>query len=401
MKDEVEKYLVKILESHEFKDSVKYQKLLEYLVKSSLSGVIPKEITIAFDVFNIEYVHSSKSDSNIRVYVYNLRKKLELYYAEEGKDDHLRFVISKGAYKVNFVHNKNQFWISTLKWKLLFGLTIAVILFNILFGVYKYYLKTDQEFGSNYVWKDILKSNLPVMIIVGDYYLVRDTSFSDRVRYIRDSRINSDADFAEFRDAFPTENVNSVKINHSLFGKFAPYCINDLSNFFASNNKKVEIIMASDFQWHDINDKNIIYVGSFKSLGVLNNLLNNSNFRFNVFPNELEFRSVKTDSVFHYHSFDSNANNALESDYAVVTKFPLTNETNILFFISTRDIGLTSMVNYFTNEESLGRFENEYLKSFKNPFFESCFKIMGLQRTAKSIELLHVNDTISNNLNPE
>ena len=401
MKDEVEKYLAKILESNEFKDSSKYQNLLEYLVNSSLSGTIPKEITIALDVFNIEYSHSSKGESNIRVYVYNLRKKLELYYAEEGKDDHLRFVISKGAYKVNFVKNKNYHWLSNVRWKILFGITVLLLLVNIIWGIFQIGFKNENHIHSKFVWKNIVNSELPVLVVVGDYYLVKDTSFADRVRYVRDSRINSDDDYAEFRNEYPNQNFNFDKINHTLLGKFAPYCINELSNFFALHHKKVEIIMASDFQWHDINNKNIIYVGSFKSLGTLNNLLKNSDFKFYAFPNELQFKELKSDSVFHYHSFDSNVNNALESDYAVVAKFQLTNKTDILFFVSTRDIGLMSMVSYFTGEESLTRFENEHIKSSADNYFESCFKIMGLQRTIKSIELLHVNNTVRTNLNPE
>ena len=59
MRNDIEKYIESVLASSEFKGSPKYQKLFEYLVNSSLAGNIPKEITIAYDVFNIEFDHAS------------------------------------------------------------------------------------------------------------------------------------------------------------------------------------------------------------------------------------------------------------------------------------------------------------------------------------------------------
>jgi hypothetical protein len=160
-------------------------------------------------------------------------------------------------------------------------------------------------------------------------------------------------------------------------------------------NKPVEVILASDFQWHDLQNYNVVYIGSFKSLGLMKNLLRNSNFEYIVYPNELIYHQLIPDSVFHYNSVDSDKDNALESDFAVLTKVPATNKTNIVFFLSTRDIGLIAMAKYFTNPEQISQFENNYLKSDSStPYFETCFKILGLQRTTRSVEMLHVNKNL-------
>ena len=76
MADHIQTYLSKILQSSEFQNSTKYQKLLEYLVKSTLAGKVPKEITIAMELFGVEMKDDTLGETNIRVYIHNVRKKL-------------------------------------------------------------------------------------------------------------------------------------------------------------------------------------------------------------------------------------------------------------------------------------------------------------------------------------
>ena len=392
MTNVTEKYLIKILESSEFKGASKYQKLLEYLVYSSLNGIIPKEVTIAYEVYKIEYEHAATGESNVRVYVFNLRKKLDLYYANEGKDDKIRFVISKGAYKVEFVDQTKNKRLYSARYQLIISVLVLLSLGNIFFVINYFGNKNELAGVSKYIWKDFVSNDLPILVVIGDYYLVKDNSFQDRIRFLRDTRINSDPDY----ELFINENIQYKDIFYksklTVLGKFAPLCINELDKFFLRNNKSFDIILSSDFQWQNIQNYNIIYIGSFKSLGIMKDLLKNSNFEFNSYPNELKYHQLKPDSLFHYFSFDSDVYNAYESDYSIVTKIPGTSNTNILLFLSTRDIGLIAMLKYFTNPETIKQFENTYLKSGTNSsYFESCFKTLGLHRNIRTVDLLHIN----------
>ncbi len=396
MRNDIEKYIERVLASSEFKGSPKYQKLFEYLVNSSLAGNIPKEITIAYDVFNIEFDHASSGESNVRVYVYNLRKKLELYYADEGKNDRIQFQIAKGAYKVEFIEKAVTTKKIPVKWLIASSLIALLLVLN-LFLFYRMNKKNETNGNkSKYIWNDLTGNDLPILIVIGDYFIVKESTYPDRVRYMRDSRINSEVEFNEFMNQYPQNKDLYYKTGHTFTGKFAPVCMNEMSKMLLNFNKPVEVILASDFQWHDLQNYNVVYIGSFKSLGLMKNLLKNSNFEYIVYPNELVYHQLNPDSVFHYNSVDSDKDNALESDYAVVTKVPATNKTNIIFFLSTRDIGLIAMTKYFTNPEQIEQFEDNYLKSESPaPYFETCFKILGLQRTTRSVEMLHVNKNLN------
>jgi hypothetical protein len=396
MKSDIEKYIEKVLESSEFKGSQKYQKLFEYLVRSSIDGNVPKEITIAYDVFNIEFEHASSGESNVRVYVYNLRKKLELYYADEGKEDKIQFEIAKGAYKVEFIEKSQISKKPPLKWIIVFSVITVLIALNIYFVFLHYIKPVENKNLSGYIWSDISKNDLPVLVVIGDYFIVKESIYPNRYRYSRDSRINSEFDFNQFLEQYPQNKDVYYKTSHTFTGKFAPVCMNEMNKLLLNFNKPVEVILSSDFQWHDLQNYNVIYIGSFKSLGLMKNLLTNSNFEYIVYPNELIYHQLEPDSVFHYNAVDSDKDNALESDYAVVTKVPATNKTNIIFFLSTRDIGLIAMAKYFTNPEQIKEFENDYLKSDSSTsYFETCFKILGLQRTTRSVEMLHVNKNLN------
>lgn len=101
----INKYLEKILISRHFNKSKISCDLLSYLVNASLTGKNPKEFTIGIELFGKKY-NDSKQDSNIRVYIHNVRKKLKDYYVEDGKKDPVIFEIEKGKYRVNFISRK-------------------------------------------------------------------------------------------------------------------------------------------------------------------------------------------------------------------------------------------------------------------------------------------------------
>ena len=73
-----------ILESNEFKEANIYRELLQYLLLCKEKGTIPKESSIAIDVFNKDLGDDPGKQTKVRVYMHNLRKKLDSYYRQEG-----------------------------------------------------------------------------------------------------------------------------------------------------------------------------------------------------------------------------------------------------------------------------------------------------------------------------
>ena len=98
----INKYLQKIITSRHFNKSKVSCELLEYLVHASIENKNPKEYTIGIELFGRKYEDKAKQDSNIRVYIHNMRKKLQNYYEDEGSKDAVIFVVERGKYKILF-----------------------------------------------------------------------------------------------------------------------------------------------------------------------------------------------------------------------------------------------------------------------------------------------------------
>ncbi|MDU0352853.1 hypothetical protein RS130_01975 [Paraglaciecola aquimarina] len=76
------------------------RKLVSYLVDYYLSSIengqiasAPKEIEIATNALGKGHDFNPAEDASIRVYISNLRKKLELYYQNEGQDEAFQITI--------------------------------------------------------------------------------------------------------------------------------------------------------------------------------------------------------------------------------------------------------------------------------------------------------------------
>ncbi|MBL4646716.1 MAG: hypothetical protein JKY99_09710 [Rhizobiales bacterium] len=101
---ELEKCLSKIFQAPGFANGQQLRNLLRYLVNAALSGNDAgiNGNAIAAQVFGRPASFDPRYDSIVRVQAGRLRKALEEYYSGEGRDDHLRILIPKGGYKVEF-----------------------------------------------------------------------------------------------------------------------------------------------------------------------------------------------------------------------------------------------------------------------------------------------------------
>lgn len=98
------KHLDKIVESPGFVNAQRMRSLLKFIVHESLNGHTNalKAFTIAVEVFQRDESFDPQQDPLIRVQAGNLRKRIEQYYQDEGKDDPVIIEIPKGAYSAIF-----------------------------------------------------------------------------------------------------------------------------------------------------------------------------------------------------------------------------------------------------------------------------------------------------------
>lgn len=166
--ERIEQFLQKLIRSIAFSKSPRSIRLLKYLVKKALNREDIKEDTLGLELFKSKY-NPNKKDSKVRVYMFNLRKKLNEYYANEGATDEIVFEINKGQYNITFVDNELEAnrLIRRKKNKKLVIILGSILLISsafLFFGI-----KSKER----NCWDYFFKSPLKTVCFLSDHFVVR------------------------------------------------------------------------------------------------------------------------------------------------------------------------------------------------------------------------------------
>lgn len=105
--EEVHQVLANILKSKHFANAPKKQKFLHLICSYYLNGQASElnEYLIGRDVFDRDDHYNPAADPIVRVGAHDIRKKLDLYYQNEGAADPVRLVVPVGSYEPVFIRN--------------------------------------------------------------------------------------------------------------------------------------------------------------------------------------------------------------------------------------------------------------------------------------------------------
>jgi tetratricopeptide (TPR) repeat protein len=103
-REEILHQLERILADRRFVSAERNSGFLRYVVESTVEGKGDeiKGVVVATEIYGRSTDYDPKSDSIVRVEATRLRSKLQSYYEQEGRDDHVRITIPKGTYVPRF-----------------------------------------------------------------------------------------------------------------------------------------------------------------------------------------------------------------------------------------------------------------------------------------------------------
>lgn len=98
--DAVLRELQAVLASPHFSNSKRYPALLKYIVEHTLGGKsdLLKERTLGVEVFDRPPTYDTNADTVVRYTAGEVRKRLLLYYSEEGRNSGIRISLPAGSY---------------------------------------------------------------------------------------------------------------------------------------------------------------------------------------------------------------------------------------------------------------------------------------------------------------
>ncbi len=365
-----------------------YSDLLSYLAKRSdfSDSAPPGETEIAQDVFK-KTDFSQLTDSSVRVYVHNLRKKLENYYLNEGSKDELIFYIPRGSYKLEWknrvdapslpihipTHSKHLY--------LVIGLIAAGL--SIITGITGYALgkgppnevsaSVEPKLSHIPIWGKLRSNSYPTIIVVGELYHFKETDpVTNTTRMVRQFDINNDIDFEnKLSEIVSAPGVTPQKSPLRYFGKGAvfslPFITKELRNY-----TDVSLKMSSELTPDDIRQNNIIFLGHFKSLATLQDIYKGTPYQL---EQDFAYLRDKRDSKAYYVQGDANETH---TDYGIYTQHTATAGNVIITFASFTETALLQMAEQLTSTTPEQRLTHADLDVGDNALF---FKVSGHNRT--------------------
>jgi hypothetical protein len=229
----------KVAQSGALGRSRSYIRLLKFLAACADEGRTPKELEIAMNVFGKGANFDPSQDSLVRVYAHNLRQKLAHYYATQGRHDEHRLVLARGEYRLTVTPHteldadadaaasprrddsaaaeseaaaavetavgaaaRSRDAVVRARWLRVAGAAL-VFLAGVVLGV-----AFEKEvvapapaaaaIAASPVWSALFDDDLPVLVVVGDYYILGEVDDSGDVnRLVRDFAVNSSRDLDE------------------------------------------------------------------------------------------------------------------------------------------------------------------------------------------------------------
>lgn len=383
----INSHLKRILTSRHFNKSKISCDLLTYLVNASIEGKNPKEFTIGIELFGKKYDgDEAKQDSNIRVYIHNVRKKLKDYYSEEGKKDPVIFEIEKGKYRVNFISRKEKK--AATKTNYFIPFLISSSIFILLLG---WLLLTNKNQENPWqklpIWQQYADNNKETLLVLGDYFVFSGTLPTGNIGVYRDFSINSEVEYEHLLDKNPELIKDLSKSPLTYLSKMSVFCQNDILKVFAKTGGEVNVKLASDIQPDDLKEFNIVFIGNYKNMGLFENIVKELHFNFGIASGNNQY-IFPTDPCAEVYTPENG--NLKQNDYATVIYTEGYADNYYLFFLSTQDIGNISTVNLFTDPEYVRSFTDEQLKNLNSPSFKTLYKVEGIDKTSLSFELIRV-----------
>jgi hypothetical protein len=347
--DSEKKILIQtILQSRDFKDSPVNRNLLLYLFHHNLSKTSPKETSIAIDVFGKNSDFNSNKDSTVRSHVHMLRNKLNQYYRTAGRNEKIQLVIPKGHYKVEFIGRKTRpdgflrlAAASLKRWEtaaiVLLTLTSAFLLIlQIRSSRNASFFRSSVGVGpQDEIWGPFFKNRYPVSIVMGDDFLLDEYNPEfKRYRQIRDWKIDSENELMDFLKFFPKTNLWKSEITAIPFGGIDN--LMDILPIIYTFHGDVSVHLSSTFSLESIRNRNIIFIGEFKNLRILNKILYNTPVRYRYNPDErvgILGNHGDTLKTFLRIQAPYDQKDKYNVDYSLLIKMPGFRKENILFIV--------------------------------------------------------------------
>jgi hypothetical protein len=349
----------------------------------------------------------------VRVYAHNLRQKLEHYYATAGRNEPRQLVLARGEYRVSLSESDAPAAAGaeapvasvsppapepprpTLsRWQLAFA-AAAVLVLGVGLGAA---IVIESEpvapaaatVAKSPIWADMLDDDLPILVVVGDYYIYGELDeHGDVARLVRDFNVGSSAELDELMKNDTTLMSHYMDLDLTYLPTGSAFALLDLLRVLYTSDKSVRVVSMSEMNEADLKSSHVIYVGYISALDKLEDFVFASSTLAIGYTYD-ELRNTDTDETYTSEAGFPEINHNYR-DYAFISTFPGPGGNQLMIVSGTRDAGLMQAAHALADPMFVKSMEQQRPDTAKNqpPSFEMLYEVTGYGRTNLDAMLVH------------
>jgi len=345
----------------------------------------------------------------VRVYVHQLRKKLDAYFEKYGVEENYRIVVPKGSYSLSVIPSIKQIENSSSLFNkqsqgnlntglLIAGLVLLIVNLAYMLSVnYSSPAMVSQSAAEHPVWDSVLEDEQPILLVMGDYYIFGELNANGNIaRMVREFNVNSRSDLEELQISDIEKAENYLDLDLSYMPEGSAFALAKIVPILQASGKTVNITMMSDLTTLDIRNNHIVYIGYISALEKLTDItFAGSGLRIGRSYDEL----LNTETQ-EYYTSDAGLPEEGQPfrDYGMFAKIPASIDTQVVLISGMRDAGLMHTAQALSDTEILDdlivAIENDTEEAIAS--FEALFEVFGVDRLNFDSNLVYANQLDTN-----
>lgn len=368
-------------------------RLFDFLLERSLTGEVPKEIEIALEVFGKSTAFDVAQDSVVRVYVHKLRRRLEEFAARSLTPQDSRITVPKGEYRLVLESpvvsapelpppRRKNFAVPL-------GLAAAFAAGVLLTFMWMHDPQARELNAVRHsaIWGPLLDDDLPITLVVGDYFLLGEVDDTDNVRrLVREFFINSNQDFLDQLQLNPQAMQPYRNLELTYLPAATAFALQDLVPVLNAG-KPVRVALLSTLDPNVLKSTHIVYLGYISGMGMLGDRVFASS-RLALGGSFDELHDQQTGETYVSTAMPNGAEGGAFRDFGYFSTFAGPNGNRVVIISGTRDNGVMQVAEAVSRRSSVEEIDG---KAGDAASFESLYEVDGMARAGLNARLLFVS----------